>query len=109
MARAGGRTESPGRWGGTLRRASRRAVLGLAGALPALAVAPAPAASRFGPGRRGRCIRGAEQPLAKARQGVALTYIYDHTDLPQTVGPGTAGWRGASRTSSPAPRPRCSW
>ena len=46
---------------------------------------PAPAA-RIGPGRWGRCIRRAGAAPAKARQGVALTYIYDHTDLPQTVG-----------------------
>ena len=71
--------------GGMLRRASRRAVLGLAGALPALAVACA-GGPDSGPAGGGGASGGLAQPQAKARQGVALTYIYDHTDLPQTVG-----------------------
>jgi ABC-type glycerol-3-phosphate transport system substrate-binding protein len=69
------------------RTVSRRALIGSAATLPALAAACAGAApSAPGAGSGAGSGQAQSQALAKARQGATLTYIYDHTDLPQTVG-----------------------
>ena len=58
---------------------SRRTLLGLAALLPG-------AAGACAGGAAGSPGGGSTQPQGKARPGTTLTYIYDHTDLPQTVG-----------------------
>jgi ABC-type glycerol-3-phosphate transport system substrate-binding protein len=58
---------------------SRRTLLGVAAVLPGAAGACTGGAPAGPAG-------GAAQPGGKARPGTTLTYIYDHTDLPQTVG-----------------------